>query len=282
MSTQITTAFVRQYNKNVEILSQQEGTVLRNTVRNEKVVGQFAFFEQISSTAVAAASSRHTATSLTSTPHARRRVTPVAYHWADAIDWQDDARILIDPKSPYAKNAGYAMGRKMDEVILTAVSGTAYTGVDGASSTSFDSNMIVTISGSALTITGMRQAKAKLDGQNIPPMDRYMICHPDRINIDLYAENTIISADYNNNKVLPNGQIGQFLGFNIVPTTLCPTGTCYFWHKDAMLFVTSKEMTTYIDRRPDLQQAYQVYVSGMFGATRMNENGVAKITITEL
>ena len=43
MSTQVTTAFVQQYSANVQMLSQQRGSLLRDTVRSETMVGKNAF-----------------------------------------------------------------------------------------------------------------------------------------------------------------------------------------------------------------------------------------------
>ena len=59
MSNQITTAFVQQYSNNVQMLSQQKGSLLRNTVDSETIVGKNAFFEQIDSTAAVLRTSRH-------------------------------------------------------------------------------------------------------------------------------------------------------------------------------------------------------------------------------
>ncbi len=42
MSTQVTTAFVQQYSANVQMLSQQMGSRLRDAVRVENVVGKNA------------------------------------------------------------------------------------------------------------------------------------------------------------------------------------------------------------------------------------------------
>ncbi len=44
MSNQITTAFVQQYSNNVQMLSQQKGSLLRGSVRVESVVGKNALF----------------------------------------------------------------------------------------------------------------------------------------------------------------------------------------------------------------------------------------------
>jgi hypothetical protein len=40
MSTQITTAFVQQYSANIQMLSQQMGSLLRDKVRLESVTGK--------------------------------------------------------------------------------------------------------------------------------------------------------------------------------------------------------------------------------------------------
>ena len=40
MSTQITTAFVEQYSSNIQMLSQQKGSLLRDKVRVESVTGK--------------------------------------------------------------------------------------------------------------------------------------------------------------------------------------------------------------------------------------------------
>ena len=51
MSTQITTAMVNQFSSNVQLLSQQMGSLLRNAVDVETVNGEKAFFDQVGSAA---------------------------------------------------------------------------------------------------------------------------------------------------------------------------------------------------------------------------------------
>ena len=103
MSTQITTAFVQQYSANVQMLSQQMGSLLRDAVDTETVNGDKAFFEQVGSAAAQARTTRHGDTPLMDTPHARRMVTLTDYEYADLIDDQDKLRMLIDPTSTYAR-----------------------------------------------------------------------------------------------------------------------------------------------------------------------------------
>ena len=44
----------------------------------------------------------------------------VDYEYADLIDNQDKIRTLIDPTSSYALAAAYAIGRAMDDEIISA------------------------------------------------------------------------------------------------------------------------------------------------------------------
>ena len=136
MSTQITTAFSQQFSANVQLLSQQMGSILRGGVSEESVTGEKAFFDQVGAAAAVKRTSRHQDTPMVETPHSRRMVTMDSYEWADLIDDADKVRMLIDPTSTYARAAAAAMGRAMDDAIIEAATGTAKTGKSGGTSTS--------------------------------------------------------------------------------------------------------------------------------------------------
>ena len=51
MSNSITESFVQQYSSNVQMLSQQKGSLLRGVVDVETVNGKHAYFERIGATA---------------------------------------------------------------------------------------------------------------------------------------------------------------------------------------------------------------------------------------
>src|SRR5688572_3084406 len=118
MSFEITTAFVAQYKGNILLLSQQRGSKLRDTVRDDgDVVGEKVFFDRIGATAAVRRTERHGDTPLVSTPHSRRMATLWDWEWADMIDRQDKVRTLIEPTNTYAINGAYAIGRAMDDEI---------------------------------------------------------------------------------------------------------------------------------------------------------------------
>ena len=164
MSSQITTAFVQQYSNNVQMLSQQKGSLLRNSVDAETIVGKHAFFEQVGSAVAQKRVSRHSDTPQIDTPHQRRRVSMVDYEYADLIDKQDQVRTLIDPTSSYAQAAAFALGRAMDDEIISAVSGNAFSGETGSTTVALPAGQKITESGTdGLTIAKLRSAKEKFD-----------------------------------------------------------------------------------------------------------------------
>ena len=283
MSSQITTAFVQQYSANVQLLSQQMGSLLRDKVRVESVVGKNAFFDQVGSVTAVQKTSRHSDTPQIDTPHARRRVSLSDYEFADLIDNQDKVRMLIDPTSTYAQAAAYAIGRAMDDVIISAALGTAFTGETGSTSTS-NANTIA--HGSAgLTIAKLRTAKQTLDLNSVDPsIPRYIIVGPKQIT-DLLGTTEVTSSDFNTVKALANGEINSFLGFNfIVSNRLSLDGTtrsCIAYAQDGIALAVGKDVTARIDERSDKSYATQVYYCSTFGATRMEEDKVVEVQATE-
>ena len=291
MSVQITTAFVEQYKANVYHLTQQKGSKLRRAVRTEMVTGKNAYFEQMGATSARMRTSRHADTPRMDTPHSRRRVSLSDFDWADLVDGEDQVRMLIDPTSGYAEAASMAMGRAMDDAIVAAADGTAYTGVAGGTSTSFDTNMIVDVQtvwpGVSAADTGLNVAKlvaaAKLLGQNDvdPDEEKFLVPNARQIS-SLLKDEKLSSHDYNVVKPLVEGQISKYMGFTIIPCNRIGVDSnaddkVLFWAKGGLLLGIGKDISTKIAERPDKNFATQVFCSMIIGATRMEEARVGYI-----
>jgi len=209
MSVQITTAMVEQYKGNVEHLVQQKGSRLRSAVGVETVVGKNAFFEQIGSTAAQLRTSRHADTPRMDTPHARRRVSLEDYDWADLIDNEDQLRLLVQVQGPYSVAAANALGRAIDSAIVSAADGTAFTGVSGGTSTSFDTNNTVDVqvgispaADTGLNVGKLRAAKQILDANEADDNDRYCVINAKQLQ-NLLAETEVTSSDFATVSSLP-------------------------------------------------------------------------------
>jgi hypothetical protein len=286
MSTEITTAFVEQYSSNIQMLSQQKGSLLRDKVRVESVTGKNAFFDQVGSVTASVRTTRHADTPQSDTPHSRRRVSLVDYEFADLIDDLDKVRMLVDPTSTYALAAAYAMGRAMDDAIITAALGSADTGVAGGTAVALPAaQKIVEASTAGLTIAKLRQAKEIIDLADVDPsLPRHIIVSPKQIT-DLLGTTEVTSSDFNTVKALAQGDINSFLGFNFIVSNRLAVASqirdCIAFVSDGIGLAVGKDATARIDERADKGYATQVYYSAAFGATRMEEDKVVEIQAHE-
>ena len=285
MSSQITTAFVEQYSANIQMLSQQMGSLLKDNVRNESVVGKDAYFDQIGKVTAIIKTTRHSDTPQIDTPHSRRRVSLADYEFADLIDQQDKIRLLIDPTSSYAKAAAYAMGRATDDVIIAAALGSSNTGVSGGTAVALPAGNITAVGtggANTMNIAKLALAKAKLDlGDVDPSIKRHIIVSPTEIS-DLLNNTTVTSSDFNTVKALVHGEIDSFMGFkfhvsNRLVDNAAGNTQCIAFAEDGILLATGKDVTAKIDERADKSYATQVYYCQTIGATRMEEAKVISV-----
>ena len=285
MSTQITTAFVNQFSQNIQLLSQQMGSLLRNSVRQETVTGEKAFFEQIGSAVAQKRASRHASTPIMDTPHARRMVTMSDYEYADLVDDQDKIRMLISPESTYGKAAAAAIGRAMDDEIIDALGGTAKTGVSGGTSTALPAGQKIAHGSAGLTIAKLISAKKIMDQNSVDPsIERYIVVSPEQIE-DLLNTTSVTSADFNSVKALVNGTVDSFMGFKFITSNrLKDDGTsrlCYAYAREGVVMALGKDVTAKIDPRPDKSYSTQIYYCSTFGASRMQEEMVVELACNE-
>jgi hypothetical protein len=286
MSTQITTAFVQQFSANIQMLSQQMGSLLRDAVDSESVNGEKAFFDQVGAAAAVLRTSRHADTPLVETPHSRRMVTMADYEYADLIDDADKVRLLADPTSTYSRAAAAAMGRAMDDVIITAALGTSTTGKDGSTSTTLPAGQKIAHGSAGLTIAKLLSAKETLDANSVDPsITRHIIVSPKQIS-DLLNNTTVTSSDFNTVKALATGELNSFVGFNFIVSNRLNTDSnsdrqVIAFASDGIKLAIGKEPSARIDERADKSYSTQVYYCQSIGATRMEESKVVEIACNE-
>jgi hypothetical protein len=296
MSQQIDTALVKQYHDNIERLLQQRGSRLRNAVRVENQKGEEAFWEQVGSVAASPVLTRHGDSPLVNTPHARRRVTLVQYDVGDMIDDFDKVKMLADPTSVYVQNFVDALGRAMDDEIISAFSGTAYTGKAGGTSVTSGWGVINedfgTGDNTGMTIeklVGARQLM--LEAHNEPNTEPWYIVMAAEQLANLLNTTQATNADYNTVRALVRGELDTFLGFKFITSERLATGTggggaadcrrCFAWAKSGMLLSVAKDITTEVARRADKRFSWYAYACASFGATRMQEGKIVEIQCVE-
>lgn len=300
MSANVPTHYVMEFSTNVNLLLQQKGSKLRDKVTSDSYVGKQASpVDQIGAVAAQRVTSRFAPMGRVDAPTDRRWVYPVDYDLPQLIDTFDKLRLITDPESQYVTNAVYAMGRAMDDEILAAFFGTAKTGEQGATSTSFLSGNVVGINtggtNSNLNVPKLREAKRLLMSHEVDLENDPIFCAIDSTNHDaLLNEIQIISADFNggDKPVLKDGKVVRFLGIDFVHCERIATQTLGtddqstsssskqlpIWAKSGMHLGIWQEVQASVSKRNDLQgEPMQAYVLGTFGATRIEEKKVVKV-----
>jgi len=290
MSFEITTAFVEEYKSTITMLAQQKGSRLRSCVRNEDITGENAYFEQIGEAEAEDIIDRHGDSPIMHTPHRRRRVNPVDSDWGDMIDRLDKVKMLTDPTSSYTKAGGWALGRKMDDRIIDAATGTAYTGKNGTTAVALPAAQIIPVnysgSNEGLTIGKLIAAKS-LFGQNEvdedDPMNKLYMAVAQLQLDDLLATTQVTSADYNTVKALVKGEVDSFMGFDFKRTerlalnTSTDIRTCFAWAASGICLGINQDIQGEIAKRADKRFSWYVYACMSVGASRMEEEKVVSV-----
>lgn len=284
MSVEISTAFVQQYSANIMLMAQQKGSRLRAAVRNETLVGDKGFFDQIGATTATKRTTRHGDTKLVNSPHSRRRVTSSSFDWADLIDNEDRVRMLIDPSSAYVLNATSALLRSMDDEIIASALGTAYTGLDGTTAVALPAAQKIAVGGTAMTLAKLLAAKEILDANEVDEDEpRFCVATSKQLS-DLLGDTKVTSSDYVTVKALVQGTLDTYLGFKFIRSERLPkdpaaatTRQCFAFSQQGLLIALAADVTARIAERADKNHAVQVFVSQDVGATRMDEKRVVQI-----
>ncbi len=285
MSDQITAAFVQQYKGTLYNLVQQKGSRLREAVTVEAVNGEFGYFDQIGATAAIERTSRHSDSPLVNTPHSRRQVTMRDFEWGDLIDNPDKVRLLIDPSSTYLQSAMWALGRKVDDILIDAALGTAKTGKAGATSVALPAGQKIAASATGLNLTKLLSAKETLDKNDVDPDDPRFVAVTAKQVTDLLNTTEIKSSDYNTVKALAQGEIDSFLGFKFIRvqrvTAVGNMRQCIAWAKSGLLLALGADIKGRVIERPDKSFSVYAYASLSCGASRMEEEKVVQVDCQE-
>lgn len=307
---------VKQYGSNVYHLVQQKGSRLLKTVDMETQVGEEQFFDQIGSVDAREKVGRHSKVLYNDTPHSRRKVVFKDFYYADMCDQEDKLRTLIDPTNQYAVAARMALSRKIDDELITAILGTAYTGKDGTTSSDLlDANKLAATdgassTGSNLNVLTLRKAKKYFwDNEAIDDdMEEELFMAVDPSQLDsLLGQTEVTSSDYNTVKALVQGDVNSFMGFKFIrskrllQTSASTTYTIasgavgsgsgsvasgarrvMAWQRYGIKAVMPRSIFTRIT--PEMAEYHyntQIYAAMSFGAVRMEEERVLEIICKE-
>lgn len=302
MSFTITDAFVQQFTAAIQLVAQQETSRLRDCVRVDMMTGEAAYFEQLGATAARKVMARHADSPMMNSQHLRRRLVPYDYDWGDMIDKLDKLKMIVDPTSPYTMAAGAAMNRGMDDEIIGAFFGTAYTGHTGGTAVVWpngnsESNpaqpggTVVAVnswaygngSGNAgLTISKLIEANVALDAAEGDENEPRYIAVKAKHKGQLLSTTEVTSSDYNTVKALVDGKIDTYMGFKFKHTERLQVNGAGqdrvpAWRQGAMGLGIVKDISSRAAERADKRFSYYVYADMSIGASRLEEVKLVEI-----
>jgi len=277
-----------------EIQAQQKDHRLAGLYESDTISGNQKRYSQSGSSTYAfrQKTARVQKTEWTDLPLADRWVRPRPYDLSTVIDEQDKIALgsLGDPQSTIVKNHAIAAARLKDQILINAALGTAYTGTQGTTATTFLAANQVAVNQGGGANTGMTLAKLILASYY---MDRYDVADDDRIlvyaskqlNNMLTNVDQVNNALYNSIQALKDGRIKDFMGFKFIRTELLPVvsnvRTCVAYQKSYLLLGLGEDQKTHIDILPENSHATQVRTVFLADATRMEEKGFVSIACDE-
>lgn len=274
MSTTIDQAFIKQFESEVHMAYQRQGSKLRNTVRTiSNVNGSSAVFQKIG-TGTASTKSTHGMVPVMNLDHSNIEVVLQDYYAGDWIDRLDELKTNIDERQVISAAGASALGRKTDELIIDALE-------EASTYTIADDNI------------GMTKAKIleafELFGENDVPDDgqRYCIVGWKQWS-ELLQIDEFVSAEYIGNDALPFASITQakmFLGTVFIPHSGLPIDgndirSCFWYHKTAVGHASASDVATDVSWHGD-RAAHFVNNMMSQGAGLIDEAGVITINCDE-
>ncbi len=272
--------YAQAYGRNIMQLAQQKYSKLVNYVfMRPNVTGKTFFQDRIGEWSMSVKGGRNVATPNNDPSLSRRRGTLVDYHDARLLDRGDELRCISDPRSAYTIAAAGALGRKIDDVILSAAVGTADYGETGSSSVTH-SNVVSVATVGYITIANLATIKYTFDNANVEEEDRVIVVTPLSLS-NLLQTSQVSSADYNTIKALVKGDIDTFMGMKFIQSTRIAqiTGgnvnagsySCIAFQKFGIVFAMAAAPMVRTDERQDLSYSWQLYYELNIGGVRLEE-----------
>ena len=272
--------YAQAYGRNIMQLAQQKYSKLIGYVfMRPSVTGKTFFQDRIGSWSMQTKGGRNVQTPNNDPSLSRRMGTLVDYHDARLLDRGDELRTISDPRSAYTIAAAGSLGRKIDDVILSAAVGTANYGETGSSSVTHSNTVTIATVG-VPTLANIVNIKRLFDNANVEEEDRVMVITPTSLE-NLLQIDKFGSQDYNSVKALVRGDIDTFLGFKWVTSTRIGSITggniaagsisCIAFQKFGITLGMGAAPLVRTDERTDLSYSWQIYYELNLGAVRLEE-----------
>lgn len=300
-----TLALIDQYQPKFESqwrrLAQQVDSRLSGAVSvNSNCTGEVNYRDQIKPIDVSSlgtpSQNRIAATAISEIETQKRASYPEKFQAVKHFDEFDEVWLAEQSKPTSQTFLEFKAGfnRKMDDLIISAATGTAKTGNNGAVSTDLPTSQVISVdtggTGSGMNLAKILDAKQLMEenevfGQDIDGDEAYLVLNAKALR-GLYDEAKITSSDYAGElQALYNGEIDQFLGFKFIRTERLAVATnvrtCFAFVKSGIALDIWQNPKFKLSERNDFNDAAQLRGTAAAGATRLEEIKVVEIPCDE-
>lgn len=265
MANTIDQAFIKQFESDVHTAYQRMGSKLRNTVRTNNVSGSSTRFQKIGA-GTASTKTRNGNVTAMELAHTYAETTMADFYAAEYIDKLDELKININERQAVAESAAAALGRKTDEIIITALDA-------GANAT-----QIADASG-ALTKADLLVLFETFGSADIPEDGQRFIAMSPAGFADLFNITEFASSDYVGPQNLPFAggmTMKEFLGFKIFSTSAVAGGKNFAYHSRSVGLGINADVSTEINYVAEKVSHLATSMMSM-GAVVIDNNGVYEV-----
>lgn len=267
MSMSVSNSFIAQYEADVHAAYQQRGSKLRGTVRLKTgVVGATAVFQK-SGRGAAGKKTRHGNVPLMNAEHTSVSATLEDWYGADYVDRLDELKTNIDERLVVANAGAYALGRKVDELIVAKLA---------------TAGNVVAESAAGLTKAKILAAFGMLNAADVPDDgNRFAVVGAHQWN-ELLDISEFKSADFAGDRYpwLKGTESRTWLGITWMFHTGLPlssgTRKCFLYHRGAVGLAEGQEVKVFTDWVPE-KAAHLVNHMLSAGVALIDGDGVIEI-----
>lgn len=266
-TTTIDVSFIKHFEADVHTAYQQQGSKLKNTVRSKNNVAGASTTFQIIGSMTATTKTRNGQITASHVTHAPVVCSLTDYYAGEWVDHLDELKVGHDERKALALAGAYALGRKTDDLIITAL--TTATQTVGANTEGLTKDRILK------AFTTLNQNDVPDDGE------RYALVSPAQWN-QLLSLEEFSSANYVGDAypMLNGSESRKWMGIvwimhNGLPKTTT-THTCFIYHKSAVGHASGQDIKTDITWHGDYAAHF---VNNMMsqGACLIDPKGVVKM-----
>ena len=278
MAVSISNAFVTLFDSEVKQAYQGQ-RALAGLTRERTVEGNTVKFPKIGKGTATIRVPQTDVTPLNVT-YSQVTATMEDYIAAEYSDIFNQAKVNFQERAELVQVVAGAIGRRMDQVVIDALSASSGTNTVANSVGGANTN---------LNVAKLRAAKKAMDAKNVPAQGRCMVVHANNLD-SLLAETEVTSSDFNSVKALVTGDVDTFLGFKFITLGDRDEGglaidssndrVVYAFHKDAMGLGIGMGQQSRVDYIPEKTS---FLVASMFsaGSVAIDAEGITKITCRE-